>query len=130
MSRPGEEGTVCKIERVERDTGLGNNGKIGIGGVIKQGKGEEAAGGRDQGRGGTLSGLGRDESASEGRGGEGRRQRGFDGGVGVDVDIEEVGAVVEEALPERGEVERAVGEEEEGDLGGAAVGEAEGGGGG
>lgn len=39
------------------------------------------------------------------------------GGVGVDVDVEEVVVAVEEALPEGGEGDVGVGEEEEGDFG-------------
>lgn len=115
---------------MKRDAGLGNDGEIGIGWIVEEGECEEASSSRDQGRGSALSGFGRDEAAGEGRGGEGRRVRRFDGGIGVDIDIEEVRAVVEEALPERGEVERGIGEKKESDLGSAAMGEAEGGGGG
>ncbi|RDX81238.1 hypothetical protein CR513_38108, partial [Mucuna pruriens] len=73
-----------------------------------------AARGGDEGGGGAEGAFGGDEFGLE-EGGEGARE--VDGGVGVDVDVEEVGGdVAEEGVPERGEVKIGVGEEEEGDF--------------
>lgn len=43
---------------MERDAVLGEDGEVGIGGVVEDGVGEEATGGGDQGGGGAISALG------------------------------------------------------------------------
>lgn len=115
-----EEGAVDVGEGVEGDAVLGEEGEVGVGGVVEEGGGEEAAGGGDEGGGGAEGAFGvGDEFVEEGRG-EG--EVGY-GGVGVDVDVEEVwGGLVEEEVPEGGEVEIGVGEEEEGDFEGGVFG--------
>lgn len=117
---------VHVAEGMERDAVLRDEGEIGIGEVVEEGGGEEAAGGGDEGRGGALGFLGGDEAALEDAAGRGDGG----GGVGVDVDVVEVFVVAEEEFPERGEMEIGVGEEEEGDLGFRSGGAVEGGEGG
>jgi len=109
-----EEGAVGVGEGVEGDAVLGEEGEVGVGGVVEEGGGEEAASGGDEGGGGAEGAFGGDEFVGE-EGGEGARE--VDGGVSVDVDVVEVGGgAVEEEVPEGGEVEISVGEEEEGDF--------------
>ncbi|GER28880.1 hypothetical protein STAS_04711 [Striga asiatica] len=103
---------------MERDAVLGDEGKIGIGRVVEEGGGQEAAGGGDEGRGGALGLLRADESAA-GEDSAGRRDAG--GGVGVDVDVVQGLVAPEEEVPERGEMEIRVGEEEVRDFGDAAA---------
>lgn len=105
---------VDKAEGVEGDAVLGEEGEEGIRRVVEERSGEEAAGGRDKRRGGALGAFSCDESALEDAGGGAESS----GGVGVDVDVVQVVLAVEEALPERGEGDVGVGEEEEGDFGG------------
>jgi len=93
-----EEGAVGVGEGVERDAVLGEEGEVGVGGVVEEGSGEEAARGGDEGGGGAEGAFGGDEFVGEERG-EGARD--VDGGVGVDVDVEEVGwGVAEVEVPE------------------------------
>jgi len=94
-----EEGAVGVGEGVEGDAVLGEEGEVGVGGVVEKGSGEEAARGGDEGGGGAEGAFGGDEFVGEEGGEEGARD--VDGGVGVDVDVEEVGGgVVEEEVPE------------------------------
>ncbi|GER25386.1 trigger factor [Striga asiatica] len=89
------------IERVEGDTVLGDQGKVGVGGVIEHGCGHEAAGGRDERWRGSLSSLGGDGFALE----HAFEWGNLHIGIGVDVDVVVLaGCVGEEAFPERGEV--------------------------
>lgn len=98
---------------------LGNQGEVGVGWIVEHRGGEEAAGGGDEGGGRSLSPLRRDDFALE----DAFEWGDFDIGVGVDVNVvvfeSDIG---EEALPERGEMELGVGEEEEGDFGAAEAG--------
>lgn len=108
---------------MDGDAVLRDDGKVGIRRVVEEGGSEEAAGSGDEGRVGAL-GLPRgDEAAGEDAAGRGD----FGGGVGVNVDVVEAVVVLKEELPERGEVEIGVGEEEECDFGflsgGAAFGD-------
>jgi hypothetical protein len=99
---------------VERDAVLGDNREEGVGGIVEYGGGEHSARGGDQGRGGAIGALGSDETAAENAGRDGD----VDGGIGMDVNVVEIGSGFgEEALPKGGEVEVGVGEEEEGDFG-------------
>jgi len=72
---------------MERDAVLGEDGEEGIGGVVKDGVGDEASGGGDQGGGGAISALGiRNELGEE-------NPCGFCNigvGIGVDVNVEEI----------------------------------------
>lgn len=126
-----EEKVVSELKGVKRDAVLGEKGEVVVEGVVEEGGGEEAAGGGDEGGGG-AGGWFRGDEVVEDAAGDGD----VFGGVGVDVDVEEAVAVViggrrrEELLPERGEGEIGVGEEEEGDFrGGGEVGGCVGGGG-
>jgi hypothetical protein len=115
-ARPGSvsgERAVEGREGPQRDAGLGEHREEVVGRVVEQRGGEEASRGRDERGGGALGGLPPDYAAAEGgRGREGeRRSR-----VGVDVDVEEAVVAREEPLPERGEDEVRVGEEEKGHL--------------
>lgn len=108
------------VKGVQRDTVLRNQGEVGVRRVVKEGGGDEAARGGDEGRGGPLGSFRNDDFIGENAGGRGD----FDRRVGVDVDVVEIrGSMVEEEVPEGEEVKVGVGEEEEGDFG------AEGGGG-
>lgn len=98
---------------------LGDQREVSIRGVVEHRGGEEAARGGDESRGRSLSSPRRDDlpfkNAFEGRN--------VDERVGVDVDVVVfAGDIGEESLPQRGELERRVSEEEEGDFGAAAGG--------
>lgn len=101
------------MERVERNAALGDEGEMVIHRVVEERGGEEAARGGDQRRRGPLGPLRRDEPAVEcalsRRRGRRRLRR-----IGVDVDVEEGLVALKETVPERGEVEIGVGEEQEG----------------
>lgn len=105
-------------EGAEGDAGGREESEHGVGGVVEEGVGEEAAGGGDEGGVGAAGGGGGDDLPGENAG---ERLAVGLGGVGVDVDVEEVGGIGKEAVPERGEGERGGGEEEEGKLGGFRV---------
>lgn len=92
---------------------LRDDGEVGVEWVVEEGSGEEASRGGDEGWVGAGGFLGGYEAAGEYASGRGD----FGRGIGVDVDVVEVFVVLEEELPERGEMEIGVGEEEEGDLG-------------
>ena len=83
-----EEGVVGVFEGVERDAVLGEEGEVGVGRVVEESGGEEAASGGDKGRGGAEGGFGGDEFVTEKRG---KRESEVEGGVRVDVNVEEVG---------------------------------------
>lgn len=104
-----EKGGERKEEREEDDAS-----EDGVGRVIEERDGEEAARSGDEHRGRTKGGLTVDEAAAEG-GGSGEGEDG--GGVGVDIEVDEEVVVGKEHLPERRENEVGVGEEEKAILG-------------
>lgn len=102
---------------MERDAGGGEENEHGVGRVVEEGVGKEAAGGGDERRGAALGGFGRDETAGKEAGegwvvGVGR--------VGVDVDVEDgwvllAGlALEEEEFPKSGKWKRVCGHEHKG----------------
>ena len=101
-------------ERMKRDTVLGENSEVGIGGVVEESGGYQPTRGRDEGRRGSIRSLRLHESSLENAGGGARD---IDGWIGMDINIVQIGRTpVEESIPKRSEMEVGVGEEEKGDL--------------
>lgn len=127
----GDERAVHVPERVQRDAVLRQHGEERVGRIVDDGGGEQSARGGDERGGAAVGFFGRNEAGLE----NGALRAGdVDGRIGVDVDVVEVfgRGILEKLLPERGEVEVGVGEEEESDLefgvfGGGEVGECVGG---
>lgn len=97
---------------VEGDAVLGENSEEGVGRVIDESSGEEAARGRDERGGGTVGALGGDKPALENALGT----RDVGGRIRVDVDVVEAGVAVEEAVPKGSKMEVRIGEEEKGNF--------------
>ena len=101
-------------ERMKRDTVLGEDSEVGIGGVVKECGGYQPTCSGDEGRRGAISSLRLNESSLENAGGG---VRDIDGWIGMDINVVQIGrAPVEESIPKRSEMEVGVGEEEKGDL--------------
>lgn len=121
--RGRDNGAVDVVKGVEGDAVLGEDGEEGVGRVIDESSGEEAARGGDERGGGTVGALGWDKPALKNALGAGD----VGGGICVDVDVVEAGVAFKKAVPKGSEVEVGVGEEEKGDfelwVGGGEVGE-------
>ena len=92
-----EEGVVDVAEGVERDAVLRQDGEVRVGGIVDDRRREEAARGGDERGRRAVGALGSDEAFAEDAGSGAREVH---GGVGVDVDVVEVGGLVlEEAIP-------------------------------
>ena len=78
--RKGERDSVCVClfvsRKRERDAVLVEEGKVGVGRVVKNSGGEETASGGDKGWGGAEGGFGRDEFVTKKRG---KREREVEG---------------------------------------------------
>jgi hypothetical protein len=99
--RGRDKGLVDISKGVEGDAVLGENGEEGVGRVIDESSGEEAARSRDERGRGTVGALGGDKPALENALGT----RDVGGRIRVDVDVVEAGVAVEEAVPKGSKME-------------------------
>ena len=111
----GDERAVHVLERVQRDAVLREHGEERVGRIVDDGGGEQTASSGDERRRAAVGFLRRNEAEFE----DGALRAGdVDGRIGVNIHVVEVfgRGIFEKLLPERGEVEVGVCEEEEGDL--------------
>ena len=90
-----EEGTIKKAEGMEGDAVLGQQGEVEVQGVVSEGGSKKPPLSCNECGGGTFSVYGRDGSVGE----DSTRGYEWGGGVGVDVDVVEMGVALEEELP-------------------------------
>lgn len=104
-----KKGTIHISERMERDTVLREDGKIGIGGIVKKRGGKQPAGGRDKSGRRAKGPLGPDESSLKNAAGWARD---IYGRICVNINVVQIGGVaIEELIPERGKMEVRICEE-------------------
>lgn len=99
-------------EGMERNAVLGENRKESVSRVVENRGGKKPTRGGDEGSGRAVGAFGGDEAVVE----DTRRARDVDGGIGVDVNVVEIGIAIEESFPEGSEMQVGIGEEEESDL--------------
>ncbi|KAK4255304.1 hypothetical protein QN277_008319 [Acacia crassicarpa] len=112
--RGHQKGTIDISERMERDTILREDGKIGIGRIVEKGGGEQPASGGDERGRRTEGPLRRDESILKNAAGGARD---IHGRICVNINVIQIGgAAIEKLIPERGKMEVRICKEQESDL--------------